>query len=193
METRSPRKPASARRVSKTDWLAAALDLLRVGGIEAVRVERLAAKLGVAKSGFYYHFKGHAQLREALLDFWLNLDHIPMDEALKTREKPPKERLRIIVESVDREDLDRYDAAIRLWARQDEAARAVWREGMARRIDLIRGIFADAGVPEDELDLRTRAFIALTAGERDFFDDLSKADRKKQRELRLRLFLPDED
>ena len=55
-------------RVSKDQWLAAALEELEKGGIEAVRVERLARILNVARSGFYWHFKNRDDLYRHLLD-----------------------------------------------------------------------------------------------------------------------------
>ena len=59
-----------SKRVSKSDWLETALEFLRREGIDAVRVEALARKLGVAKSGFYWHFREHRQLMQEMLDYW---------------------------------------------------------------------------------------------------------------------------
>ena len=49
-------------RVSKAERLAAALVALEKGGVEAVRVERLARALGISKSGFYWRFKNRTDL-----------------------------------------------------------------------------------------------------------------------------------
>ena len=50
------------KRVNKNDWLVAAIDMLENDGIERVIIERLARKLGVSKSGFYWHFKNKKEL-----------------------------------------------------------------------------------------------------------------------------------
>ncbi|WP_068113433.1 TetR/AcrR family transcriptional regulator [Tropicimonas marinistellae] len=185
-------KPVPARsrsRVSKQGWLDAALKLLRIGGIEAVRVERLSAELGVAKSGFYYHFRDRADLHNALLDHWRALDELPALQETDIAGKSPVERLALIAEIVDREDLSRYDAAIRQWARQDPRVRRIWRAEMNYRIDLIRGLFAQLGHAGDDLENRTRLFVAYTVSERDIFSELSNGDRARLRELRLQLLL----
>ena len=39
------------KRVSKNDWLVAAIDMLENDGIDKVNIERLARKLGISKSG----------------------------------------------------------------------------------------------------------------------------------------------
>lgn len=47
---------------TKADWVAAGLSALTAGGIEAVRVERLAVILGVSKGPFYWRFKNRGEL-----------------------------------------------------------------------------------------------------------------------------------
>ena len=64
------------KRVSKGEWLDMALDILTHEGIEGVRIERLADRLGISKSGFYWHFRDrddlYRQLLEAELPIQLN-------------------------------------------------------------------------------------------------------------------------
>jgi len=56
--------------LNRSDWLKAARIALLKGGVEAVRVEKLARKLHVTKGSFYWHFKDREQLLEALLGEW---------------------------------------------------------------------------------------------------------------------------
>lgn len=56
--------------LSREDWLVAAVEELRAGGVEAVRVEKLARILGVTKGSFYWHFRDRAELLEAILSRW---------------------------------------------------------------------------------------------------------------------------
>ncbi|MHC4350247.1 MAG: TetR/AcrR family transcriptional regulator, partial [Planctomycetota bacterium] len=55
-----------AMRKSKAHWFQAALAALAREGIQGVRVERLARDLGVAKSGFYWHFRDRDDLLRGL-------------------------------------------------------------------------------------------------------------------------------
>lgn len=57
-------------KLSREDWLVAAVEDLRQGGVEAVRVEKLARTLGVTKGSFYWHFRDRAELLEAILSRW---------------------------------------------------------------------------------------------------------------------------
>src|ERR1017187_2761901 len=56
--------------LSRNDWLKAARLALLTGGVEAVRVEKLARNLRVTKGSFYWHFKGREELLDLLLREW---------------------------------------------------------------------------------------------------------------------------
>lgn len=58
------------RDLGREDWLRMARIALLRGGVEAVRVERLARALGVTKGSFYWHFKDRDELLELLLREW---------------------------------------------------------------------------------------------------------------------------
>ncbi|MEP4805284.1 MAG: TetR/AcrR family transcriptional regulator [Hyphomicrobiales bacterium] len=184
-------KTVGKKRFSKQDWLDSALDLLRTGGIEAVRVERIADKLGVAKSGFYYHFRDRAGLQKALLDHWVQLDGAPFLEERQFSEASPVEKLAIVADVVDSADLSRYDNAIRQWAHQDAKVRRVWRKEMNKRLEHIRGLFRSIGFEGEQLEMRVRTFVAYQVSERELFSELSAKNRSKLRSLRLKLLISD--
>jgi AcrR family transcriptional regulator len=56
--------------LEREDWLRAARRALLKGGVEAVRVAKLARDLGVTKGSFYWHFKDRDELLELLLREW---------------------------------------------------------------------------------------------------------------------------
>lgn len=59
-----------AHNLNRDDWLRAARRALLKGGVEAVRVAKLARDLRVTKGSFYWHFKGRDELLELLLREW---------------------------------------------------------------------------------------------------------------------------
>jgi AcrR family transcriptional regulator len=58
------------RNLNRDDWLRAARLALLEGGVEAVRVAKLARDLRVTKGSFYWHFKDRDELLELLLREW---------------------------------------------------------------------------------------------------------------------------
>ncbi len=179
--------PARKPRVKKADWLNAALDQLRDKGIEAVRVERLAATLGVAKSGFYYHFKDREDLHDALIEHWRHFDGAPVALQRGTDERKPEASLLHTVEMVDKFELWRLDFAIRQWAQNDPKVAKIYRSEMAGRVRHITRLFAALGFEGDDLSMRVRTFVAYTTTERQLFPDMTAKERKRLWALRIQM------
>ena len=64
------KKKIVRRGISKAEWLEAASQALSEEGVAGIKVERLAKSLGIAKAGFYWHFKNRDDLLQQLLDYW---------------------------------------------------------------------------------------------------------------------------
>jgi AcrR family transcriptional regulator len=69
------RKGTGAKRLDEptltaADWAEAALQLIAEAGLGALTVEALAARLGVTKGSFYWHFKGRSELLAGALARW---------------------------------------------------------------------------------------------------------------------------
>jgi AcrR family transcriptional regulator len=65
--------------LTAADWAEAALQLIAEAGLGALTVDALAARLGVTKGSFYWHFTGRAGLLAAALERWeqgATADHI---------------------------------------------------------------------------------------------------------------------
>ena len=56
--------------MDREQWAEAALGAIATGGIKAVAVEPLAARLGVTKGSFYWHFADRRALIDAALERW---------------------------------------------------------------------------------------------------------------------------
>src|SRR5262249_32125428 len=58
------------RRLTRDDWITAALAAIADAGLAAVAVEPLAASLGATKGSFYWHFENRDALLEAAIGRW---------------------------------------------------------------------------------------------------------------------------
>ena len=56
--------------MTASDWAEAALQLTAEQGLSALTVSALAARLGVTKGSFYWHFRGRSELLSAALARW---------------------------------------------------------------------------------------------------------------------------
>ena len=180
-----PRK----KRVSKAEWLALALEVLASEGVQGVRIERLARDLGIAKAGFYWHFRDRSDLLQGMLDYWLHEFNAVITENPELLEGDPEQRLyRTMVMILDH-DLTKYDLAIRDWAARDPAAAKAIRLVYRMRLEFVRAIFSDLGFRGRQLEMRTRLFVCYQSWELAMFDDLSKEERRKLLRLRHKLLV----
>ena len=182
---KSPRR----KRVSKAEWLGQALDVLASEGIQGVRVERLARNLGIAKAGFYWHFRDRRDLMQSLLDYWTHEFTAVVTENPELLKGDPKKRLYKTMLMILEHHLTKYDLAIRGWAAHDPIAAKAVRLVNRMRLDFVRSIFSDIGFRGRELEMRTRLFVCYHSWEQAMFGDLSKDERRKLLRLRHKLLV----
>lgn len=124
------KKPLDRKRINKSDWLKEALKALKTGGVDSVRVERIAAALRVSKSGFYYHFRDRGDLLDALLEHWIDVDHAPTLQTQDIASATPEAQLLAVLEAVREHELPEIDFAIQQWARSDARVRMLYLSEM---------------------------------------------------------------
>jgi len=110
-------------RFGPQDWIVEAFAALAEGGIEAVRIEKLARRLNTSKGSFYWHFTDRPALLSAMLDFW-EAEGTNMVISTTDTIESPAERMRVIVDAalVSTElgvDVARTEAALRGWAAEE--------------------------------------------------------------------------
>lgn len=164
MTTRS-RKAEAATPLDAAAWTQAALDVLAEGGIDAVRVDPLAKRLGVTRGSFYWHFKDRDALHSAMLKEWRKRQSYRIGSRIESRVSDPRERLKQTLalpnSSPRAKRAAAVELAIRLWGQRDsEAAKAV------KHIDRVRmnyyaQLFEEMGLTPAEA--RKRAFMFYAA------------------------------
>src|SRR5262249_60351962 len=124
---RARRESDSGSRIGPEDWVRAGLSLLAQGGIDAVRVELLAARLGVTKGSFYWHFKDRADLRFAMLEAWRQLGTGDIIDRVEAVRGSTAEQLgRLIELRGPNKKAAGLETAVWAWAKVDgKAARAL--------------------------------------------------------------------
>lgn len=144
------------------DWLQAAFQALRAGGVEAVKVEPLARALGLTKGSFYWHFRDRDALLEALLAEWERRAGHRILARIEAAGSSPEARLSLLFETVIREGRGALDPAIRAWALTDERATACLERVDGVRLAWLDRLFQAIGFAGAEARGRARlAYLAL--------------------------------
>ena len=154
---------AERKRLTPRAWAAAALEALAEGGVTAVAVEPVAARLSTTKGSFYWHFRNRDALLEAALLLWERTDTEGVITLLEA-EPDPRLRLRDLLTVVLGTPAGHASARVEL-ALQPAAAHPLVAPVLARvtrrRLDYITGLFTALGFPADEA--RRRSVFAFTA------------------------------
>lgn len=175
------------KRISKAEWLEAALILLKAEGVDAIRVERIARELGTSKSGFYWHFKDRNDLRAQMFDYWSREFSEVVTANPKILAGSPRSRLKQTMEIFIDQDLTLYEAAIHNWAEADPDIAKRVRKVHRQRLGFLREIFSELGFVGDDLEMRTRLFFCYHTWERSMFSKDSKKFLRKLIPKRLAL------
>jgi AcrR family transcriptional regulator len=175
-----PQKKKTDQRISKAQWLDMAIEVMETDGVAGVRIEVLAKRLAISKSGFYWHFKNRDHLLADMLEFWFHEVTEVITENAEILSLEPKSRLARTAEMILKYDLTRYEISIRQWALWNPMAARAVRKVNRIRFNFIGKAFAELGFTGDDLEMRTMLFVCYHTWESPMFREIS---RKRRREL----------
>ncbi|MBX3313252.1 MAG: TetR/AcrR family transcriptional regulator [Actinobacteria bacterium] len=139
-------------------WLLAGQDLLREGGLPAVKLDALTGRTGRSTGSFYHHFTNMAGYLAELARYY-GAEQVDLALGALAGE-PPEARLRALVAFADDRDMRSLDVAMRDWAGTDETAAAAVRAADATLLDFLERAFADLGHDRDGARLRAVALLS---------------------------------
>lgn len=156
----------SMATLNRDDWSFAGAKLLAERGPEGVKVEPLAAALGVSKGSFYWHFKDRDDLLTSILDMWERHGTDAIVAAVRDHHGSPRERVAALVDQVCAQpEHDAMELAIHSWARADARAAHVASRVDTARLRFVVSLLVDAGIPSDAARERAELFYRALLGE----------------------------
>ena len=157
-------------RVSKSQWLDKALEAFEKGGVNAVKIDHLARELGVAKSGFYWHFKNRGELLNEMLEYWEYEYTTSVIHFLENqKELTAEQQLLTIMRIVRENNMSCYDLAILSWATVDEKANEYFQQSYQARYSTVKQLFKSLGFKGNDLENRTRMFVIYESWNQNVF------------------------
>jgi len=169
MAESAPLPAANVRRkttesLTRDDWISGAWDMLGVNGLDGVRVEPLARRLGVTKGSFYWHFKDRQQLVEALLDRWFLIWDGQMSPHME-QAADPADRVWALFESVVGRVTRGQTVSLRMLSHSDaDVARRI-EERDAQRLAFLMEQLVAIGFSSDEARVRGQVYQTIMTGE----------------------------
>ncbi len=160
-------------------WLDEGLLLLSEFGINGVRIDRLANRLGLTKGSFYHHFPGMSGYRLALLDHYerrYTTRYIDLAERGGSVDPAAKLEALIAAVSADIEASDDLEVAIRAWAAKDDDAQSTMERVDRIRMNYLAGLLAAISPDRGDAELWSRTMYLTLIGARHVFPPLPVAD-----------------
>lgn len=153
-------------RGSAEVWLDAAYDMLVEGGVEAVKVMPLAARLGLSRTSFYWHFTDREALLAGLITRWQGTN----TAQLIARTEAPATTITAAMLNVC--DLwitpalfdSRLEFAIRTWALTDPALTQTLAAADETRMQALTRLFQRHGFAEAEARIRAQTVYLTQIG-----------------------------
>ena len=159
-------KPVGNVKVTRDDWLEAAMVVLVDAGVDHVKILTLSERLGVSRSSFYWYFEDRQHLLDDLVDVWNRTNtgviqrHCAMPSMTISEAVLNLFRCFVGVDAFDH----RLDFAIREWARRSAQVRRVVDEADAARLAAIAEIYARHGFDPAEADTLARILYYMQIG-----------------------------
>lgn len=168
----------SAKRASdddaSQDWVAAGLAELAGAGVDGVRIEVLAERLGVTKGGFYRRFKDRRALLNAILESWRDGRVTAIERQAESGAETPAGKLRAIfkiyTERANTQGIA-IELAIRQWARSDPIAASAAEAVDEARLKTVGSLYRALGLSAPEAEARAVMFYTFLFGQSLLFFD----------------------
>jgi len=153
-------------KVTRRDWLNQALDVLITGGVEQVKIQVLAARMGVSRSSFYWYFRSRRDLLDALLAHWQDSNTAAMVAQAEAAAATITGAVCNVFRCTANPALFNLalDFAVRDWARRDARVQRLLAASDASRVTALRAMFARFGYGEREALTRARVLYYMQLG-----------------------------
>jgi AcrR family transcriptional regulator len=145
-------------RLTRDDWTKAALRALADGGLPAVAIEPLAARLGATKGSAYWHFPNRDALLEATLERWEREHTEAVIDLVEADSPAPLERLRRLFATALNSDHPAHVELALLASADDPLVASALKRVTERRLGYLAMLFGQLGFTPAQA--RRRALLA---------------------------------
>lgn len=158
--------PHTRPRDSEAAWLEAAYEMLTENGVDAVKVMPLAKRLGLSRTGFYWHFKDRDALLGAMVQRWEDKNTGNLVARTEAYAETIAEAMFNLFDCwLDDTLFDaKLDLAIRNWARNDGALQARLTRADQTRARAIQAMFERFGFTRAQAEARAMTVIYTQTG-----------------------------
>jgi AcrR family transcriptional regulator len=150
------------RRLSASDYFAAALELLATDGHAGLTAAGLCERMGVTRGSFYHHFASFEEFADRLLANWeeqYTTDPLELVQSLGSHESQLEEQL-LLAQALPHE----AEHAIRLWGADNDRVADVQRRVDRHRRSTLAHYLQSIGLPPEHAEVYADLAVASLIG-----------------------------
>jgi AcrR family transcriptional regulator len=185
---------AESRRLSREDWVEGAILFLSTHSVDALRLDVLAEQLGVTKGSFYWHFASREQLLDSVLETWRQRMTRDIEAWIRNKVGTPAGRLKRLlrISIATRPDVPGgpLEITLRDWARRDARVHAILGEVDQERLNILRSLYRDHGLPEAEAEAFALLYMTYVIGGRSMLFDGTPAQMEQRWQIGEQFLVP---
>ena len=194
----SPGDTVAAVKDAKSRWIDEGIRVLSEDGFAGVRIDRIAARLGLSKGSFHHHFDGAEGYKKDLLARFeaMSLEALGSGIARFDDAASARDVLGHLTELIGTAETGLYspklDAAVRAWATADAEAREVQARIDAARLRAMEDVWRRATSDEEVVRISALLPYLILVGATSMLPPLHADDLRKVFS-RLLPLVPDEN
>ena len=149
---------------TKKDWIKVGFEILINEGINNVKVETMARKLGVTKGGFYGYFPNREAFLLTMLKDWEERHSSEIFDLINNLTGNLSDKLQKLLYAIDDNKYDDIELSIYHWAAYDSRAKEVLMRVVRERLEFCANLFLEGGFTQKEAEKRANILHHFMAG-----------------------------
>jgi AcrR family transcriptional regulator len=148
----------------KQDWVNLGFKLFSEKGISGIVIEKMAKKLKVNKSSFYWHFKTKNEFIQQLIEFWVN-NETEQIIRLTNNEKSALQKFKTLIKlsykKMPNQDFIFY---LKRYAQKEKRIKSIIEKIDFQRIDYVKSLLQGMGYSELDANIKSSLFYKHLIG-----------------------------
>ncbi|MCJ8290929.1 MAG: TetR/AcrR family transcriptional regulator [Crocinitomicaceae bacterium] len=148
----------------KEDWIILGYKLFSEKGMNGLVVEKMALKLNVNKSSFYWHFKTKKDFLNEIISFWVSTDTNRIITTVESKSSG-KEKFNGLIELAFKKEphLD-FIFFLKRYALKDTNIQTLIDKVDSQRIDYTKSILIEMGFSQNDASVKSTLFYKYLIG-----------------------------
>ena len=156
---------AKHKNSSKEKWLIEGKKIVVKKGVEAINIDEISKKIGVAKTSFYHFFRSKSNFLEILFQKGIE-DGTDRVIKLVHQESGPWNRIEKLIHTVvdHNSQNELFLRGLRTYGLHNKKTLTLIRETELKRMQFLKGLLLEAGLSENEAEEKSQYFYLYTLG-----------------------------